>query len=337
MPKGGETDVHSARWHDRKRHPGAHRAGGSHSRGDGWLRLRASRSERPRHPDRCPADAVVMTAAAGSDGYLAFLVARDGEADLLRHTLSQREAFFERLARDPVRSRLRLDRDTFRRNLARRRPEPHLDRRMLWLLATAKANQAERFGVGLGELYGLVDPDDPLKVHITLQEHYHTRLLADVVAMFDLPVPARPPALLARAVVRILVGAPERWGLPLAGCSEMAGCVIFRLLRDRGAALFAGEPEVVARIRLLYDEILGDEIGHVGYIASCLGSAGRSLMLALYRLLGRRLAGQLPELVAVCEPGELARRFGAGFPLEAMAAELPGRAFPGARIQPVPG
>jgi hypothetical protein len=46
--------------------------------------------------------------------------------------------------------------------------------------------------VGLGELYSLVDPDDRLKVRITLQEHYHTRLLADVVAMFDLPVHARP-------------------------------------------------------------------------------------------------------------------------------------------------
>src|SRR5262249_11138125 len=159
-----------------------------------------------------------MTGARPSDAYLAFLVARDGDADLGRHTLSHREAFFERLARDPVRSRVRIDRATFLRNLARRRPEPGLDRRMLWLLATAKANQSERFGVGLGEVYGLVDPEDPLKVRITLQEHYHTRLLADVVAMFDLPVHARPPALLARIVVRLLLASPERWGLPLAGC-----------------------------------------------------------------------------------------------------------------------
>src|SRR5262249_61327165 len=93
---------------------------------------------------------------------------------------------------------------------------------------------------------------------------------------------------------------------------------------------------VAARIHLLYDEILGDEIGHVAHIASRLGSAGRSVMLALYRLLGRRLAGQLPELVALCEPGELARRFGAGFRLGAMAAGHPGRAFPPPRIPPLP-
>ena len=273
-----------------------------------------------------------MTGGAATDGYLAFLIARDGEPDLLRHTLSRREAFFDRLAREPLRSRLRFDRDTFARNLARRRPEERLDERMLWLLATAKANQAERFGVGLGELYGLVDPRDPLKVRIALQEHYHTRLLADVVGMFDLPTQVHPPAMLARAVIWILVGTPERWSRPLAGAAEMAGCVIFRLLRDRGVALFAEEPAVADRIRLLYDEILADEIGHVGYLASVLGSAGRSVMRGLYRLLGERLAGQLPELVALCGRETLARCFATEFRLDTMAAELPGRAYAAALI-----
>src|SRR5438034_901407 len=181
-----------------------------------------------------------------TDGYLAFLRARDGEADLLRHTLSRREAFFDRLAREPVRSRRAIDRETFLRNLARRRPEPGLDDRMLWLLATAKVNQAERFGVGLSELYGKVNPDDPILVRIVLQEHYHTRILADALAIFGLPVHARPPALAARVIVKLLVGTPERWNRPLAGCAEMAGCVLFRALRDRGVELFADEPEVAA-------------------------------------------------------------------------------------------
>jgi len=268
-----------------------------------------------------------VTGASATDGYLAFLIARDGKPDVLRHTLSRREAFLDRLTRDPLRSRLRFDRDAFARNLARRRPERGLDERMLWLLATAKANQAERFGVGLGELYGRVDPDDPLKVRIGLQEHYHTRLLADVVGMFDLPVRMHPPAMLARAVIWVLIGIPERWSQPLAGAAEMVGCVIFRLLRDRGIALFADEPDVAGRIRLLYDEILADEIGHVGYIASVLGPAGRSMMRRLFRLLGVRLARQLPELVALYGRAALAGAFAAEFRLDALAAELPGRAY----------
>jgi len=270
-----------------------------------------------------------MTVAAG---YLAFLVGRDGEPDLLRHTLSRREAFLDRLAREPLRSRLRLDRDTFARNLARQRPERGLDERMLWLLATARANQAERFGVGLGELYGLTDPDDPLKLRIGLQEHYHTRLLADVVGIFDLPVRMYPPAMLARGVIWVLISIPERWSQPLAGAAEMAGCVIFRMLRDRGIALFADEPAVASRIRLLYEEILADEIGHVGYIASVLGPAGRSMMRRLFRLLGLRLARQLPELVALYGRAALKGAFAAEFRLEALAAALPGRAYAAATI-----
>ncbi len=266
------------------------------------------------------------------DGYLVFLLAGDGEADLLRHTLSRREAFFERLALEPVRSRRQFDPATFARNLARRRPEPGVDDAMLWLLATAKANQAERFGVGLAELYGKVPVDDPTRLHISLQEHYHTRILADAVAVFGLPVHPRPPAAFTRAFVRLIVAAPERWKLPLAGCAEMAGCVIFRALRDRGVALFADEPAVAERIGLLYDEILGDEIGHVGFIASVLGARGRALMRGLYRMLGVRLAGQLPELLALCGRAELAGRFRAAFRLDELAAELPGRAYAAAMI-----
>src|SRR5437667_12649619 len=144
------------------------------------------------------------------DGYRAFLVARDGEPDLERNRLARREEFFARLACAPVRSGVRLDRATYLRNLARARPEPGLDERMLWLLATAKANQAERFGVGLAELYGRVNPDDPILVHIVLQEHYHTRILADAVAVFGLPVHARPPAPAARLIGKLLRGPPER-------------------------------------------------------------------------------------------------------------------------------
>jgi hypothetical protein len=80
--------------------------------------------------------------------YLEFMVARDGDADLLRRRLSKREAFFDALARSPVSSYALIDRATYFPNMARRRPESGLEPRMLWILATAKANQAERFGVG---------------------------------------------------------------------------------------------------------------------------------------------------------------------------------------------
>ena len=259
-----------------------------------------------------------MTAA----GYGAFLAARDGEPDVLRRTLSRREALFNRLACDPVCASAAADRTTFLRNLGRRRPEPGLDDRMLWLLATAKANQAERFAVGLAELYGLMDPDaEPVRLHIQLQEIYHTRILADVCALFGLPVRWRPPSLVPRLMIHVMVHTPEEWHLPLAGCAEMVGCVIFRALRERGVALFADEPRVATRIALLYDEILTDELGHVFHIASLLGPARQALMRGLYRAVGHRLAAQMPELGLLFGRTELRRRC-AAFRTDTIGAEL---------------
>jgi hypothetical protein len=263
--------------------------------------------------------------------YREFLVLRDGEADLLRHSLSKRETFFDDLARSPVRSSAPVDRASYLRNMTRRRPEPGLEPRMLWILATAKTNQAERFGVGLAELLGCVNGDDPASVHVTLQEAYHTRMLADVVAMFGLPVRARPPRAFVRLMIHLMVSAPERWTLPLVGASEMVGCVLFRALRDKGVELFADEPAVAERIRLLYNEILADEIGHVGFIAARLDEHGRSMTRRLYARLSSTLASQFSEIGALFGPAELAKRFSA-FHLGDAAAELPTLAFAAAQI-----
>lgn len=58
---------------------------------------------------------------------LEFTIARDGDADLLRHELSKRETFLDDLARRPMRSSAPIDRTSYFRNMARRRSEPGLD------------------------------------------------------------------------------------------------------------------------------------------------------------------------------------------------------------------
>src|SRR6202012_5487150 len=142
--------------------------------------------------------------ALGIEGYREFLVRRDGEADLLHRHLATREEFFGGLVADPVRSRRPIDRDVFARNLHRRRPESGLSREMLFLLATAKLNQAERFGVGLGETYGMNSDADtpPERVYLELEEHYHTRLLAYVLDAFDLTFQVVPPPIVLRQFVK---------------------------------------------------------------------------------------------------------------------------------------
>lgn len=269
----------------------------------------------------------------GIDAYARFLAGRDGKPDLLRHTLSAREDLFARLAAEPVASTFRPDAEQYRRSLVHGRSADALDARLLWLIATAKSNQAERFAVGLAEVYGRlpIEVDDRILLHIHLQETYHTRLLAEVVTLFGLPVQPRPPAMPLRFFIKSLVFAPPEWVLPLTGASEMVGCVLFRTMRDIGCRLFRDEPAVAERIRVLYDQILADEIGHVGYVAARLGPRRRTLMRTLYAFLGPRMVAQMPELRALCPADEWKQRL-SGFNLKELVDESHGLAYAAAMV-----
>ena len=170
---------------------------------------------------------------SGIEGYRDFLVRRDGDAVLLHRRLGSREKFFSALETDPIHSSYPIDRNMFLRNLRRRRPEPDVDPKMLFLLATAKLNQAERFGVDLGDTYGRIGGEDqaPERIYLALEEHYHTRLLAYVLDMFGLPFQVVVPPLVMRQFVKMEVFLPERFGFPFVGAAEMAGCIMFDELR----------------------------------------------------------------------------------------------------------
>jgi hypothetical protein len=265
----------------------------------------------------------------GIDGYRDYLARRDGDADLLNRRLASREEFFGALESDPVRSTHPIDRHVFARNLRRRRPEPGLDGKMLFLLATAKLNQAERFGVGLGETYGFNSGDDvpPERVYMELEEHYHTRLLAYVLDMFGLPFQVVPPQLVMRQFVKIAVFFPERLGFPFVGAAEMAGCIMFAELRRVGVEFFADEPEVAARIERLYSEILTDELGHVGYCAARCTPTERAIMRWLYPRFGRLFARQTAEFGLLTDPRELHARLDRPFDVEELSAGLSNETF----------
>jgi len=273
-----------------------------------------------------------MSAGEGIDGYRQYLAERNGTPDLLRRRLERREEFFAGIEARPVRSRRTIDRDAFLRNLRRRRPDAGFDRDLYWLLATAKLNQAERFGVGLGETYGRNSGDRPPEaVYLELEEHYHTRLLAYVLDMFDLPFQVVPPPLVMRQFVKLSVFLPERPGFPFVGAAEMAGCVMFDALRRAGVAIFADEPEVAARIDSLYGEILTDEIGHVGYCAVRCSPTGRMLMRRLYPSFGRLVARQTPEILLVVDRDDLHERLRRPFDIAMLARDLPTATFVAAK------
>lgn len=265
----------------------------------------------------------------GIDGYRDYLVRRDGDADLLNRRLASREEFFAAIESDPIRSKHSIDRDAFARNLRRRKPEAGADRRMLFLLATAKLNQAERFGVGLGETYGQNSGDDvpPERVYMELEEHYHTRLLAYVLDIFGLPFQVVAPPFVMRQFVKTAVFLPERMSFMFVGASEMAGCIMFHELRRIGIELFADEPEVAGRIEQLYSEILTDEVGHVGYCAARCTTAERAVMRRLYPRIGRLLARQTYEISLLTDRDELHSLLDRPFDVDELTAGLPNSTF----------
>jgi hypothetical protein len=266
---------------------------------------------------------------SGIDGYRTYLEKRDGDADLLNRRLASREEFFAGLEADPVRSTHEIDQHAFTRNLRRRRPERGVDRETLFLLATAKLNQAERFGVGLGETYGNNSGDDvpPERVYMELEEHYHTRLLAYVLDVFGLRFQVVPPPFVMRQFVKLAVFLPERLGFAFVGASEMAGCIMFDELRRIGVELFADEPDVAARIERLYSEILTDEVGHVGYCAARCTAGERALMRWLYPRIGRLFARQTYEISLLTDRDRLHARLDRPFDVDELTAGLSNETF----------
>jgi len=272
----------------------------------------------------------------GIPAYREYLFRTEGAADPVRFQLAERERSFAELESSRPCARYAADRTVFLRNLRARRPDPGLDRKMLWLLGTAKLNQSERFGVGLGEVYAK-DHDkletEPERLYVQLQEHYHSRILADVIAMFGLPYPTVPPRFALRTTIRLFVGLPHEWTLPLVGASEVVGCVLFRAMRDEGVRLFADDPPVAERIARLYDEILADEIGHVGFIAAKLSPRWRTFTRFLAREVAwRSILGSVPELALLIGERELRRLLRQPFDVEREATRCAGRAYAAAAL-----
>jgi hypothetical protein len=229
------------------------------------------------------------------DAYLDFLRNRDGEPNVDRRTLSRREAWLHELEQKPVRYKGKLDRSAFYANLTKR-PGPDVDPKILWLLATAKANRAEHYGVTLDlELHG--DVANRYGGHmkfIDLEEFYHTRILRECVKTFDLDFDLEPPKTFTRFFTTLVVRSPQWPRLVTALCGELFGSVAFQLLWEK-IELFDDDPATAARLRLLVREILIDEMGHAAYGHAKLGAAGLSVVRGILPYVSSYFMQDLPE------------------------------------------
>jgi hypothetical protein len=220
------------------------------------------------------------------EAYLAFVHERDGDPDLGRRTLARREAWFDRLAREaaPVWTGERIDAEAFRAWHVGERSLRDASPLAVWLVAIARANEGEGWGVdyllsrggfqGLGHS-GRLAPRD----FADLEETYHTRIFREIVRLFGLDFTLREPPRAIQQSVKLMAHVPESLSFLLLAAGELMGTVAFLELAARAERLLASCPPVQARVRDLLDEILIDEVGHVTYL---LGSMG-PVRLALVR------------------------------------------------------
>jgi hypothetical protein len=197
----------------------------------------------------------------------------------------------------PVRWKGPFDKEVFHRNLGRTLTEK-VDLKTVWLLAAAKSNRAEHYGVQLdlklkGDHFGEYEHGQHM-TFIDLEEFYHTRILRDCCKLFGLEFDMHPPRSFTRWFAGLVVRSPFRARLVTALCGELFGCVAFQVLWET-ADVFAEEPAVVERLRLLTREILIDELGHVAFGHAMLGSAGLAATRALFPSVAAYFLRDLPE------------------------------------------
>lgn len=232
--------------------------------------------------------------------YVAWLRARDGAPDLRSFTSEVREGLFAALANDPVRCTepRPVDRARFDQNAnAQDRADPDLDERTLWAVMAARSSRHEQYAVRYLASIGRYDDADPLaaQTYIDVQEHYHARLLEELLRTLGLEPRWRPPPPLGRFMLRQIVRLPA-WISDLSVlCGELVGVAVFALLREHARRLFGDQPAACARIEHLLDLILIDEIGHVYYLRSRLGPLRLRLCRLALPLIARVLMADMPE------------------------------------------
>jgi hypothetical protein len=221
------------------------------------------------------------------EAYLRFVRERDGEPDLARRTLARREAWFERLRATslPPWTGERIDPLAFKQWHLGERSLHDASPLTVWLVAIARANEGEEWGVdylldrggfqGLGK-GGTLQPRD----FADLEETYHTRIFKEIVRLFGLDFELRPPPRPIQQSVKLMAHLPESLSFTLLAAGELMGTVAFLELAERAGRLLHDQPVVLACIRDLLDEILIDEVGHVTYLLGSMGPARLSVVRA---------------------------------------------------------
>jgi len=207
-----------------------------------------------------------------ADEFVEFSLDRFGSPDFERHTLSKREAFFDRYdaMAKPQWSGPLLDSSEFRALVTGAKPLDHADPLMSWLARATRTHVAEAWAVRhhlrtypFSRAAVTGGRPSPLDL-MTLQELYHTRMFVEVVRLFGLEfsLPAPPRAL--QVLIRLASRTVSHTSSSIAtGIAEVIGSLATNALAHEAEELLVDHPATYEVVRTLVDEVFIDEIGHM--------------------------------------------------------------------------
>jgi len=254
--------------------------------------------------------------------YRSHLEARNGEIDLANRRLSHREDYLEALRADPVSTEGLFDRRGFYEHVMGP-GKSEIDEATAWLVALAKANEGEAYGVDLelrrferGKRFlqddrSIEDDDDGsdlVQLYVFLEELYHSRILCEVCKASGFDIEIQPPPWRIRLLSRLIYHMPDRIRWTVILCGEIVGVTAFKLFLDR-CGLFGSEPAVEARLRSLVSQIWRDEVLHVAMLRARLGPLSLRVARRLLPWVVGSLIQDVPELLLLGgDRGEFMRR-----------------------------
>jgi hypothetical protein len=222
---------------------------------------------------------------------------RDGRMDLANLRLETREAWIRPLETGGPRWNGPLDREAFRRAFYGRDRRP-LDRRSAWLVALARSNESESFGVQKDHqrfMNGAAAKASRLQTLILVEEQYHARILGAACRTFGIDLEFQRPRWLMRAFIHATSRLPDAIRYIPILCGEAMATIVFARLRDT-ADWFADQPDVQEHLRALLAEITTDEGLHVAYCRARMGAVGLRLARLIAPLVVLGLLREVPRL-----------------------------------------
>jgi hypothetical protein len=216
------------------------------------------------------------------EDYWAYTLRHDGEILEDEKNLVVKKEILSTYQKNAVRSRKPLpDPELFYRNYVTMQDDPTtFDRKTLLLTFLYKFARHEWVGIsaawdGVPSVAQSKTTTDKISRYHLCEEFCHIRLFHEMFRTFQLDrvewVPLGP--ILGR-IYKIFPYFPESLMSPPAFVSELMGLTLYlhidRLLDD----VFADEPEARDRVRALLQEILADELAHVGQRRNFMGPVG---------------------------------------------------------------